>query len=161
MTRESQGGGQVANRAWQLAALGLLLSLSCIAIGAIHAGSDDSQRRAAARLDRDIGVTTVPVDAELARTLGLPSDESGLVVTSTASRRARVLRPGDVIEEVNGRPVEDASTALLFLNRAAADNDLLINQKGSHRRLHLHVAARPKSSKLAKSSKLIARSERR
>ena len=55
-----------------------------------------------------LGVAIQPVDATLAKALGLPTPTGALVATSSraARRREAGLKPGDVIVGVDGAPVE-------------------------------------------------------
>lgn len=80
-----------------------------------------TQRPAEARSE-ELGVTARPLTAELAERYGLDRDE-GLVVTEVApgspAERAG-LRPGDLLTEVNGRPVK----RLRELRQAWAEADL-------------------------------------
>src|SRR3989454_7755533 len=81
------------------------------------------------------GLSVADVTPELVRRLGLPSGIHGVVVTevSPTGRAAEAgLRAGDVIQEVNRRPVRSAQDFTRALTEAA-DRDLvlLVNRAGT------------------------------
>ncbi len=75
-----------------------------------------------------LGVTVAPVTPELAAQLGIPRDAKGVVVRDVDpdGRAAGVLRAGDVIQEVNRRPVESVETLRSALRQAADKTALLL-----------------------------------
>ncbi len=81
------------------------------------------------------GFAATPVTPELAARLGLKGDAKGLVVTDVdpAGQAAEAgLRPGDVIEQINRRPVRSAEDLKSALSRAGSQPSLLlINRRGS------------------------------
>jgi len=96
---------------------------------------DDGESDGGARDDRAaLGVSVAPLTPELAGQLGVKRDTKGVVVRDVDpdGRAADVLRPGDVIQEVNRRPVESVD-ALRNAVRQTADKTvlLLINREGN------------------------------
>jgi serine protease Do len=82
------------------------------------------------------GVEVENVTPEVARELKLPSATNGVVVkeVSPASRAADAgLRPGDVIQEANHRPVKSVNDFRSALNAKAKDDSLLllVNRAGT------------------------------
>ncbi|HYC96012.1 MAG TPA: PDZ domain-containing protein [Sphingomicrobium sp.] len=77
------------------------------------------EQRATVTLVRTLGVTVRPLDPQLAGELHVLPDASGLVVTSVADGRpaARAgLKPGDVIEQVDGYAVVDTQSLAFALD---------------------------------------------
>src|SRR5215469_8723795 len=88
--------------------------------------SDDSTKA----LD---GVEVSTLSPNLADKLGLPASATGVVVTDVdpSSKIAdRGLRKGDVIQEVNHRPVKNISEFQSALKKAGNDPLLLVNRQG-------------------------------
>src|ERR1700682_1778527 len=83
----------------------------------------------------DLGRTTLEnLDAETARQLGLSPAPKGVVVTdiSPSSPEAESgLRRGDVIQEVNHKPVKDVSELNEAIRKAGKNPLLLVNRQGS------------------------------
>jgi serine protease Do len=80
------------------------------------------------------GVSVEDVSARSARQLGLPPETSGVVVTGVdpASQAAvNGLRRGDVILEVNRKPVRNTAEFEQALKHSTAETLLLVNRKGS------------------------------
>jgi serine protease Do len=80
------------------------------------------------------GVSVEDVTARNARQLGVPSDTAGVVVTAVdpASRAAvNGLRPGDVIVEVNRKPVRNTAEFEQALKQSADETLLLVSRRGS------------------------------
>src|SRR6266853_1045388 len=80
------------------------------------------------------GVTFENLDAESARELGLSPSTKGVVVTdiSPSSPEAESgLRRGDVIQEVNHRPVRNVSELNEAIRKAGKNPLLLVNRQGS------------------------------
>ena len=103
---------------------------------ALRAGGDaDSESDGGAKNDRAaLGINVAPLTPELAGQLGITRDTKGVVVRDVDpdGRAADVLRPGDVIQEVNRQPV-DSIDALRSALRQTGDRTvlLLINRQGS------------------------------
>jgi S1-C subfamily serine protease len=135
------GSSGFAAAIWLLAGLLLLLGLAWVAEGVTKAADAREGSAAPEGFDRGIGVTTVALDPELAKTLGLPGSAKGLVVTSTASSRASEIQPGDVIQAVNGRPVASLAGADGAVAGAAGNVTLLLNRHGHLSRIQIEVAA--------------------
>ncbi len=99
------------------------------------AGDADSESDGGAKNDRAaLGINVAPLTPELAGQLGIKRDTKGVVVRDVDpdGRAADVLRPGDVIQEVNRRPV-DSVDALRSALRQTGDRTvlLLVNRQGS------------------------------
>jgi Do/DeqQ family serine protease len=105
-------------------------------------GETDSSRKD----DRAaLGVTVAPLTPELANQLDLDGDTKGVVVRDVDpdGRSADVLRSGDVIKEVNRRPVDSVDALRSALNQTADKTVLLlINRQGND----IFVAVKPASN---------------
>ncbi len=93
------------------------------------AGGDKSSPR--------LGVTVVPLDGDARLQLGVPADETGMVVTDVdpdgAGGRAG-LRPGDLIEQVGGAPVTDRTSLAHALGSVHNNTALLLVERDGQRR---------------------------
>ena len=79
------------------------------------------------------GVSVEDVTARTARQLGLPADTSGVVVTNidpASQAAANGLQRGDVIMEVNRKPVHNTADYDQAIKHAGSDTLLLINRQG-------------------------------
>lgn len=79
------------------------------------------------------GVSVEDLDAESARELGLPANSQGVVVTDVrpSSQAADAgLRRGDVIQEVNRKPVRNTSDFETAVAGSKEDTLLLVNRHG-------------------------------
>ena len=84
-------------------------------------GSEDREGESAAKY----GMTVEPITPEIARELELDRDAKGVVITGVDPSGAAAsagLREGDVIQQVNGKPVRTAEEVRSALNadRAAS-----------------------------------------
>ena len=80
------------------------------------------------------GVDIDNLDAQTARQLGLPGGTQGVVVTNVdpASQAAAAgLQEGDVIQQVNRKPVANANQFAQALHNSDGESLLLINRKGN------------------------------
>ena len=80
------------------------------------------------------GITVENVTARTARQLGLPADATGVVVTNVdpASKAAEAgLKRGDVIQEVNRKPVANASDFESAMRSAKDAPLLLVSRQGT------------------------------
>ncbi|MGA2039578.1 MAG: DegQ family serine endoprotease [Bryobacteraceae bacterium] len=80
------------------------------------------------------GVSVEDVSARDARQLGLPPDTSGVVVTAVdpaSQAAANGLQRGDVILEVNRKPVRNTAEFEQALKHSTAETLLLVNRQGS------------------------------
>jgi serine protease Do len=80
------------------------------------------------------GVTLENLDAQSARELGLSAATTGVVVTDISPSSPLVnagLRRGDVIQEVNHRPVKNVSQLEETIHKAGNNPLLLVNRKGN------------------------------
>ena len=83
------------------------------------------------------GVTVSDLDRQARRQLGTPSQLQGALVTQVEPNSAASeagLRPGDVITEINRRPVKDADEAVRMTEKKSKDKKTLLrvwNQGGT------------------------------
>jgi serine protease Do len=80
------------------------------------------------------GIEVENITAQTARQLGLPATASGVVVTNVdpASKAADSgLRRGDVIQEVNHKPVRNTADFESAMRNANDATLLLVNRQGS------------------------------
>jgi serine protease Do len=80
------------------------------------------------------GVEVEDLDSQSARQLGLPASSKGVVVTNVdpASHAASAgLEEGDVIQEVNRKPVTNSQEFAQALRRSNEESLLLVNRKGN------------------------------
>ena len=78
------------------------------------------------------GAVVGNVNPAVALELGLSSDAQGIVVlkVARASRAARVLSPGDLLVEINGRKINDVKDIEKALNRGSGQGLSLVIQSG-------------------------------
>jgi serine protease Do len=80
------------------------------------------------------GISVQNLDANLARQLGVPAGTSGVVVAnvdpSSAAADAGIER-GDVIQEVNRKPIHNTSDFAAAMGNAKDQNLLLVNRQGN------------------------------
>jgi len=80
------------------------------------------------------GITVENVSARTARQLGLPATATGVVVTSidpNSKAAESGLQRGDVIQEVNHKPVRSTADFEAAMRNAKDTNLLLVNRQGS------------------------------
>jgi serine protease Do len=80
------------------------------------------------------GVSVADLDAQSARELGLGANAQGVVVTKVGPGSAAAeagLRRGDVIQEVNRKPVKDTSDFERAVAGSKEDTLLLVNRRGN------------------------------
>jgi hypothetical protein len=112
MTAKAQGwqGAAVLLVLGTILVLGLFLMLRPLRMESpASAGA-----RAMLRLDGALGATVEPLDSAMARDDNLAPEAGYLVITSVASKGAAAsagLRVGDVIEQIDGRPASQISSA--------------------------------------------------
>lgn len=101
---------------WILARIAFALMIGA-AVGLFQWSQHSARRRedeAALQLDRQLGVTVEPLDADVAADLSVPPGTNGLVVTSLSDGRSAAragIQPGDVIEQIGGLAVTDPEAA--------------------------------------------------
>jgi serine protease Do len=82
-----------------------------------------------------LGLSVSDVTPEVARRLGLPAGQQGVVVTAVSPGGLAAeagLRPGDVVQEVNRRPVRSTKDFVQAVEQAGGkDLVLLVNRQGS------------------------------
>jgi serine protease Do len=86
------------------------------------------------------GVSVDNLDADTAKQLGLPASTKGVVVTGIDPASAKAdsgLRDGDVIQEVNHRPVHNVAEFQHAMRKAGNDALLLVDRGGTT----LYIAA--------------------
>ena len=115
----------------------LLLTMAALLLLAVYQSARDAElrheERASASLVRSLGVTVRPLDRELADELHFPIEARGVIVTSIADGKpaARAgLRPGDLIEEVDGHAVVDARSMAFALDHASAQSVVIHVDRG-------------------------------
>ena len=80
------------------------------------------------------GVSVEDLDAQTSRELGLPANSQGVVVTGVRGSSAAAeagLRRGDVIQEVNHKPVRNTSDFERSIAASKQETLLLVNRHGS------------------------------
>jgi serine protease Do len=80
------------------------------------------------------GVQVDNLDAQTARQLGLPTTTKGVVVTSVdpaSPAAAAGLHEGDVIQQVNRRPVTNSQEFAQAMGHSNGDSLLLVNRQGN------------------------------
>jgi serine protease Do len=80
------------------------------------------------------GISVQNLNANLAQQLGVPAGTSGVVVTKVDPSSAAAdagLERGDVIQEVNRKPVHNASDFAAAMRNAKDQNLLLVNRQGN------------------------------
>jgi serine protease Do len=80
------------------------------------------------------GISVQNLNASLAQQLGVPAGTTGVVVTKvdpSSSAADAGLRRGDVIQEVNRKPVHNASDFAAAMRNAKDQNLLLVNRQGN------------------------------
>ena len=130
------GSMGISNSATRSAAGLILLALVVLALFlALRPAHLDmpasGEARALLRVDNALGATVEPVDAGMARSLGLPGSSGGLVVTSIANKGPAIsagLRVGDIIEKIGGRPATSVDSNAL----STAGTPILVNRNGNH-----------------------------
>ena len=94
---------------------------------------------------KSLGLTVQELTPEIAGDLGLKRDEAGVVVTHVETGSAAAdagIQTGDVIQEVNRKPVKDVQDFSQKIAQAKSqDNILLLIQRGQNR---LFAAVTPK-----------------
>lgn len=130
---------------WVHRARWLLLILAALLLLAVCQTAHDAQlrheERASASLVRSLGITVRPLDRDLAAELHVLIEARGLIVTSIADGKpaARAgLRPGDLIEKVDGRAVVDARSMAFALDHAS-DPSVIIHADRGPRELIFRV----------------------
>jgi serine protease Do len=80
------------------------------------------------------GISVQNLNANLAQQLGVPAGTAGVVVTKVDPSSAAAdagLQRGDVIQEVNRKPVHDASDFAAAMRNAKDQTLLLVNRQGN------------------------------
>jgi serine protease Do len=80
------------------------------------------------------GVAVEDLDAQTARQLGLPGSTKGVVVTNVdpaSQAAASGLKEGDVIQEVNRKPVTNSEEFASALHKSEGESLLLVNRGGN------------------------------
>ena len=95
---------------------------------------------------RDLGVQVQDLDADLAKKFKVEKDEDGVVITEVAKggpAATAVLRPGDLVREVNRRAISSADGYRRALRRDDPSvPDLFLIKRGDG---YLYVALKPKT----------------
>ncbi len=121
----------------RLRAAVLVIALAVLLLLGFYQWSRDvelrRERQASAALVDWLGITVRPLDRKLAEELHVLPNVSGLVVTSIADGKAAAragLRPGDVIEEVDGYAVVDARSMAFALSRDSRASQVITVDRG-------------------------------
>ena len=92
-------------------------------------GASRSERteREESKADALDGVEVADLDARTRRQNGIPADVEGALVTRVESGSAaeKDLKPGDVIVEINQKPVRNADEAVELSEKSKGDSALL------------------------------------
>lgn len=122
---------------WRFRAAGLVIALALVLLLGVYQWSRDAElrreRQASAALVGSLGITVRPLDRKLAEELNVLPNVSGLVVTSIADGKpaARAgMRPGDVIEEVDGFAVVDTRSMAFALSRESRTGLVITANRG-------------------------------
>jgi serine protease Do len=95
-----------------------------------------------------LGVTIQDVDRDTAQALGLPQAEGALVASVKQGDPADEagIKPGDVILEVDGQPIESARDLTRIIGRMAPDTkvQILLWREGEKREVSLKLGRRDK-----------------
>lgn len=94
---------------------------------AVEKGSGDSKSELS-------GISVQDVDARTARQLGVPSNAAGVVVTGINPSSAAAdsdLRRGDVIQEVNHKPIRNTADFEAAMRNSKDQTLLLVNRQGN------------------------------
>jgi serine protease DegQ len=97
-----------------------------------------------------IGVEPQNLSKELAESLNLPKDTSGVLISGVLEggpADKAGMKPGDVLTQVNGQPVNDVVTLLNRIAQTSPGDEAKINlvRKGKPMALKVQVGKRPKS----------------
>jgi len=87
------------------------------------------------RASAKFGMAVEPLTPEIARQLNLGRDATGVVITNVDPSGAAAsagLREGDVIQQINGKPVDDADDVRSALNAATDKPAILLIQRGAN-----------------------------
>ena len=97
-----------------------------------------------------IGVEPQNVSKELAESLNIPLNTSGVLITGVLNggpADKAGMKPGDVLTQVNGQKVDDVVTLLNRIAQTAPDDEAKVTllRKGKEMTLQVQVGKRPKS----------------
>jgi serine protease DegQ len=97
-----------------------------------------------------IGVEPQNLSKELAESLNLPKDTTGVLISGVLEggpADKAGMKPGDVLTQVNGQPVNDVVTLLNRIAQTSPGDEAKINllRKGRSMTLKVQVGKRPKS----------------
>jgi serine protease DegQ len=97
-----------------------------------------------------IGVEPQNLSKELAESLNLPKDTTGVLISGVLEggpADKAGMKPGDVLTQVNGQPVNDVVTLLNRIAQTSPGDEAKINllRKGKPMALKVQVGKRPKS----------------
>jgi len=83
-----------------------------------------------------LGIAVEPLTPSIKQELKLPASTTGLVIAEIEPGSAAAeagLQPGDIIQEVNRKPIEDVTAFQQLVRSAKEPLLLLVNRRGSHR----------------------------
>jgi len=107
-------------------------------------GEGGAGQAGAAGAGPHIGISVDQLTPDIARQLGLPARTSGVVITSVQPGSAAEeagLRRGDVIQEVNRKPVATPDQFLSAVRQAGGGSVLLLIERGGD---HVYVMVEPR-----------------
>jgi serine protease DegQ len=102
-----------------------------------------------------IGVEPQNLSKELAESLNLPKDTTGVLISGVLEggpADKAGMKPGDVLTQVNGQAVNDVVTLLNRIAQTGPGDEAKINllRKGKAMTLKVQVGKRPKSKSAAR-----------
>ena len=106
---------------------------------------DDDGKSNAQAAQASLGVAVQPLTPGIARSIGVPADVKGLVVTGvdpSSDAATKTLKRGDVIISINRRPAvtpQDVTTAVSEATQAKRPSVLLLVQRGAGRPIYVGV----------------------
>ncbi len=113
------------------------------------------QLRATGRVERGfLGVTIQPVDEEIAKSLGLPSEEGALVASVVKGGPAEKagVEPGDVIVAIDGDDVAQVKELTRAIAKLAPDTraEIVVLRNGERKKLSVDIGRTPSEPALAR-----------
>ena len=119
--------------------LAIIVIFFLVGFGESHAGMRDSH-------GPRFGITVAALTPSILRTLGLPEDTQGVVISEVESgslAEQAGLRKGDVIQEVNSHPVANVREYAKAMHDVDTMVMFLINRRGEHTFVALEGPAEP------------------
>jgi serine protease Do len=130
-----------------LVALVVILSLVLLNQFSETRSINPREQRAEMQIDDAIGATLEPLDSDTARSLAIQPRPGGLVVTSlsrTGPAAVAGIRTGDVIEQMDSKPVHSIKEAHAVVGRSRGKVTLTLNRHQHHARVKVQIPAEHK-----------------